>query len=278
MNALVASSWGTAHVVANRAPGTTNCFYFIQDYEPYFYPRGALYTLAEDTYRFGFVNIALGEMVASNLVHELSVVPDITVPFACDTTEYKLLPNDMSSAARSGVVYYAKRNVDRRGYLLAKLGLEDFHRRHPEQEIHVFGDKALGWTIPVTNHGSLSPSELNLLYNRTIASVALSFTNITLVAEELMAAGNVPIMNDHPFARADLPSPHAIWVPPTPAAIASGLADAVNSRDIAGRARLMAEAKRTDWRAPASLVVQEIERHCYAPSPHRVPLDMGGAP
>ncbi|WP_265981843.1 hypothetical protein [Arthrobacter sp. MI7-26] len=277
MNALVASSWGTAHVVANRAPSTMNCFYFIQDYEPYFYPRGALYALAEDTYRFGFVNVALGEMVASTLAHELGVVADITVPFGCDTTEYKLLPHNTSSAARSGVVYYAKRNVDRRGYLLAKLGLEDFHRRHPEQEIHVFGDKALDWTIPVTNHGSLSPSKLNLLYNRTIASVALSFTNITLVAEELMAAGNVPIMNDHPFSRAVLSSPHAIWVPPSPAAIANGLSVAVNSRDIEGRARLMAEAKRTDWHNPASLVIQEIERHCYVPATNRLRMATGGA-
>lgn len=269
MNAIVASSWGTAHVVARLAPRTMNCFYFIQDYEPYFYPRGALYALAEDTYRFGFVNIALGEMVASTLSHELGIVPAITVPFGCDTTEYKILPCSASSARRSGVVYYAKRNVDRRGHLLAKRGLEDFHRLHPEQEIHVFGDKVSDWSFPITNYGSLSPSELNALYNRTIASVALSFTNITLVAEELMAAGNVPIMNDHPFSRAVLSAPHAIWVPATPAAIARGLSTAVTSRDIEGRAQLLAESVRSDWRVPSVLVSQEIERVCTTSAAHR---------
>lgn len=264
MHALVASSWGTAHVVARRAPSTVNCFYFIQDYEPYFYPRGALYALAEDTYRFGFTNIALGEMVASRLQSELGITADATVPFGCDTSTYKLLRRD--SAPRAGIVYYAKRSVDRRGYLLAKLALEIFHLQHPDQEIHIFGDTVSDWNIPVTNHGSLRPSELNALYNRTIASVALSFTNISLVAEELMAAGNVPVMNDHPFPRADLSTTAAIWVPATPAGIAHGLSEAVSAADIEGRARHLAESVRRTWRLPSVLVSQEIERICRTPA------------
>jgi glycosyltransferase involved in cell wall biosynthesis len=268
MQAIVASSWGTAHVVARRAPSKANCFYFIQDFEPYFYPRGALYALAEDTYRFGFTNIALGEMVASRLLNELGIVADATVPFGCDTSEYRLLPRDATKAPRAGIVYYAKRSVDRRGYLLAKLALEAFHRQHPDQEIHVYGDRVSGWPFPVTNHGSLSPRELNVLYNRTIASLAFSFTNITLVAEELMAAGNVPVMNDHPFARADLSAPEAIWTPATPAAIARGLSAAVSAPDIEDRARLLAESERRDWRKPSVLVSQEIERVCCTPATH----------
>jgi O-antigen biosynthesis protein len=276
IHALVASSWGTAHVVAKRAPSTVNCFYFIQDYEPYFYPRGALYALAEDTYRFGFTNIALGEMVASRLLQELGIVADATVPFGCDTSDYKLLPREAATTPRTGIVYYAKRTVDRRGYLLAKLALEDFHRRHPEQEIHIFGDTVAGWPFPVTNHGSLHPAELNVLYNQTIASLALSFTNISLVAEELMAAGNVPVMNDHPFSRADLSAPHAIWAPATPSSIADGLSSAVTATDIDGRAQLLAETVRKDWRKPSTLVCQEIERVCSPPSAHHGLCDATG--
>jgi hypothetical protein len=277
MHVLVASSWGTAHVVAKRAPATVNCFYFIQDYEPYFYPRGALYALAEDTYRFGFTNIALGEMVASRLLHELGIAADATVPFGCDASDYKLLPRDAATPPRSGIVYYAKRTVDRRGYLLAKLALEDFHRRHPEQEIHIFGDTVSGWPFPVTNHGSLRPAELNVLYNQTIASLALSFTNISLVAEELMAAGNVPVLNDHPFSRTDLSAPHAIWARATPSGIADGLSSAVNATDIDGRARLLAETVRKDWHKPSTLVCQEIERVCSPPSTRQALFDTKAA-
>lgn len=268
MHAVVASSWGSAHVVAKRAPATINCFYFIQDYEPYFYPRGPLYALAEETYRFGFTNIALGEMVASRLLAELGIVAEAMVPFGCDTDVYGIVPGISTAAPRTGVVYYAKRTVDRRGYLLAKLALEIFHHQHPEQEIHVFGDRVSDWAFPVTNHGSLSPSELNVLYNQTIASVALSFTNISLVAEELMAAGNVPVMNDHPFSRADLSAPGASWMPATPAGIARGLSAAVSWPDIDGRARHLAESVRKTWHEPSVLVCQEIERVCQSPATH----------
>ena len=54
MDAVVASSWGAAHVVAMRAPTTASRFYFIQDFEPYFYPRGALLQL-----RRGYVPVRI---------------------------------------------------------------------------------------------------------------------------------------------------------------------------------------------------------------------------
>lgn len=265
VDALVASSWGTAHVVASRGPGMASKFYFIQDFEPYFYPRGALYALAEDTYRFGFTNIALGDMVASRLRAEIGIEPAVVVPFGCDDTQYWLKGKHETTAPRSGVVYYAKRSVDRRGYLLAKLTLEKFHRDHPEQEIHIFGDRVSNWPIPVTNHGSLSPQDLNVLYNRTIASLAFSFTNISLVVEELMAAGNVPVLNEHEFARADLSAPHAIWTRPTPDAMARALSAAVTSPNIDERAELLSVSARRGWASTAVKVSEMIEHICTDP-------------
>jgi glycosyltransferase involved in cell wall biosynthesis len=208
-------------------------------------------------------------MVASRLAEELGIIADATVPFGCDVGAYKLLPRSSTAPPRDGIVYYAKRSVDRRGYLLAKHALGIFHGQHPEQEIHVFGDRVSDWAFPVTNHGSLTPSKLNVLYNQTIASLALSFTNISLVAEELMAAGNVPVMNDHPFGRADLSAPGAIWVPATPRAIARGLYEAVSTPDTQGRAQFLADSVRRDWRLPSVLVCQEIERVCTAPATSR---------
>jgi len=262
MDAIVASSWGTAHVVATRAPRNVNKLYFIQDFEPYFYPRGALYSFAEDTYRFGFVNIALGDMVAARLLREVGIEADYVVPFGCDDVVYKLLPREQVKSPRSGIVYYAKRNVDRRGYLLASLALEKFHRENPGQEIHVFGDKVTSWPFPVINHGSMMPKDLNILYNETIASLALSFTNISLVPEELMSAGNIPVLNDHEFSRADLAAPDAIWTKPTPGAIANALSRAVRAPDIEGRARILSASAGRQWRTTAEKVVDTIEMVC----------------
>ena len=75
---------------------------------------------------------------------------------------------------------------------LACVALMLFHRLHPDQEIHVYGAAPRGLDIPVTFHGRLTTAELNDLYGRTIAGLAMSFTNITLVAEEMLAAGSIP--------------------------------------------------------------------------------------
>lgn len=274
MHALVASSWGTAHVLARRRPPETQCLYFIQDFEPYFYPRGALYALAEDTYRFGFTNIALGSMVETTLKIEVGKAPEATVPFGCDTTTYKLLP-ESAKTPRHGIVYYAKRSVDRRGYLLAKLALEAFHKLHPEQQIHIVGDVLSSWDVPVINHGTLSPAELNKLYNSTIASIAISFTNVTLVVEEMMAAGNVPVINDHPFSRAVLDARGPVWVPPTPLGLASGLSAAVTANNVATRASELANLERKSWHATGTQVAETIENACWESGGRETGLFMG---
>jgi glycosyltransferase involved in cell wall biosynthesis len=276
VDAVVASSWASAHVVAARAPRTAHPFYFIQDYEPYFYPRGALYAMAEDSYRFGFTNIALGEMIAEVMQFELGQAPEAVVPYGCDTSTYHLhrdakdhdvqdhaaKDRDVQATARSGVVYYAKKNVDRRGYLLAKLALEQFHEQCPEQEIHVFGDVVTGWQVPVTNHGNLSPRQLNGLYNQTIAGLAISFTNISLVPGELLAAGNVPVLNQAPFASGLLTDPDAVWAPSTPGGLASALTAVVRAPNINLRAATIAGRQRLDWDVSGEAFAEVLQSAC----------------
>lgn len=232
VDAVVASSWESAHVVLSRGVGPARRLYFVQDYEPYFYPRGSEYELAAMSYRFPFRRIALGEMVAGCLRSELGQESDV-VPFGCDTDVYHLPETDR---ARSGVVLYAKPDVGRRGYLLARLALERFHRAHPDQEIHVYGSRPADLPFPVTFHGRLTPVELNELYGRVTAGLAMSFTNISLVAEEMLAAGVVPVVNDSPLARADLPNPYVRWAEPTPAGIAAQVAAAVEEPEVAAHA------------------------------------------
>lgn len=250
VDAAVASSWQTAHVLASRLRERASLLYFIQDFEPYFYPRGSLQAFAEDSYRFGFVNIALGEMVAREL--QMRSISCTTAPFGCDTGVYSLL----NRGDRSGVVFYTKPGVDRRGFLLAQQGLDEFHRRHPEQEIHTYGEAVEGWKTPVTRHDRLTPAQLNALYNRSLAGIAMSFTNISLVAEELLASGAIPIVNDSPEARADLTNDSVVWATPTPGGIADALSRVVESDHPQQRSVTAAESVRHGW-APAQQIVAD---------------------
>jgi glycosyltransferase involved in cell wall biosynthesis len=242
VDAYVASSWETAHVLASRAVDSAARLYFIQDFEPYFHPRGTVYALAEDSYRFGFRNVALGEFVAKEL--ELRGIASEMVPYGCDTSIYRL---DNVDGVRSGVVYYTKPGSDRRGYLLGKLALEEFHRRHPEHPIHLYGDASDTWEIPTVRHGRLSPGQLNELYNGTVSGLAISFTNISLVAEELLAAGNVPVVTDVPFARDDLTNPHVEWAQATAGGLADALCRGVENAPGAQERRSMSSSVRQGW-------------------------------
>jgi hypothetical protein len=95
------------------------------------------------------------------------------------------------------------------------------------------------------SHGSLTPERLNLLYNQVVTGLALSFTNISLVAEEMLAAGVVPVVNDSPLARADLRHPDVLWARPTAIALAEALQSAVDRGDRDAHARAVAAAVTT---------------------------------
>ncbi len=257
VDAAIATGWESAHALVRRGEGPMHRLYFIQDYEPYFYPHGPEYALAEDSYRFGFRCIALGEMVATALRTELGLDPDVT-QFGCDTDVYRLAP----AGPRTGVVCYARPGAARRGYWLGSLALAEFQRRHRDVPIHVYGDAPKSLPFQAIRHGRLTPVQLNALYNQCIAGLALSFTNISLVAEEMLAAGAIPVINDAPEARADLPNDHARWASPTPLAIADALSAIVEADD-GGRATAAAGSTRRTWASAQADLVRVVEEEVY---------------
>ncbi|GAA1969399.1 glycosyltransferase family 1 protein [Nocardioides panacihumi] len=268
LDACVATGWPTAHVLASRAPDDVHLLYLVQDYEPFFFPRGSEHELAADTYRFGFTNVALGHMVQDRLRVELAVGSEL-IPFSVDTSVYHL----HNVGARSGIVFYTKPDVARRGYRLAALALEEFHRRHPEQPIHTYGDEAAGLTVPVVRHDRMSPEDLNALYNRSVAGFAMSFTNISLVAEEMLASGCVPIVNDHPDARADLDNPRVAWSLPTPGALADTLCRVVEGWTAGTAVAAAGSVRRDGWEVPGTEFAAIVERVVRGQA-----LELSGAP
>jgi glycosyltransferase involved in cell wall biosynthesis len=256
VDACVATAWPTAHVLARRSRTPMRRLYLIQDYEPFFFPRGAEYALAEDSYRFGFRSIAVGHMVANLLREEIGIPSDV-VEFGCDDAVYRL----GAAEPRNGVVFYTRPSAARRGFLLGILALQELHRRRPDVAIHFVGDPAVRAPFPVTNHGVGSPADLAGLYNRTVAGVALSFTNISLLADELLACGTVPVVNDSEYARADVVSEYVRWASPTPSGIADRLLDVLDSPP--DPAHVAESARRDAWRPGQSAFVRAVEDETY---------------
>jgi O-antigen biosynthesis protein len=259
LDAYVATGWQTAHVLAARASLPTRRLYLVQDYEPYFYPHGSEYALAEDTYRFGFRCMTIGWLAAELLQKQFGVRAAVA-EYGCDTSVYKLT----NPGARSGVAFYAMPGVPRRGFELGMLGLREFHQRRPDQAIHIFGDARAHMPLPVINHGRTTPAMLSEVYNGCRAGLALSFTNVSLVAAEMIACGTVPVMSGWDRQAADLDNPVTRLAQPTPSAIAEQLCAAVDS-PAPSPAEVAASIPASSWKTGQSVCVETIEDEVYGP-------------
>lgn len=258
LDACVATGWQTAYALAARSAGLDlHRFYFIQDFEPFFYPRGYEYALAEATYELEMNRIALGEMVSGHVRDHRGDC--FTVPFGCDRDTYRLI----GDTARDGVVFYSRAGTARRGFLLATAGLAQFHRRRPKVPIKVFGPRdKTGFDFPVSWQGLQTPAQLNALYNSCLAGLGMSFTNVSLVVGEMLRAGCVPVVNDSSDARLDAPSPYIEWVNTTPVAIADALVELVDNppADLAA----ISDSANSDWSQTQAEFVEIVQARCYA--------------
>jgi O-antigen biosynthesis protein len=216
-HAVVATAWATAYPVFN-SPSAGKRFYFVQDYEPYFNPVGAVSLLAENTYRMGFHAITAGKWLAQKLSAEFGMDAD-SFEFGCDTSVYHLAQN----TKRSGLVFYARPEAARRGFELGLMAMEIFAARHPHIDLHFYGDTMGKLPFRVIDHGRVSPDELNQIYNQCYAGLSLSLTNVSLVPHEMLAAGCIPVVNEAVQNRIVLDNPFVRYAPPTPHALASEL-------------------------------------------------------
>jgi glycosyltransferase involved in cell wall biosynthesis len=260
----MATSWGTAYpILASRASGV-RC-YFVSDFEPAFYAAGSEAMLAEATYRFGFHGVTSGRWLAELLRRDHGMTAE-HFDFACDLEHYVLHPHSDAAEARTGVCYYCRPSTPRRAHELAVAALDLFATRHPEVDVHLFGEPSGRLGFRATHHGFLDPAGLARLYNRCVAGLVLSATNVSLVPHEMLGCGCIPLVNDAEHNRVVLDNPHVAYAPATPFELAAAL-DALVRRPAterdAGAAAAAASVSTTTW-AQAGAEVERILRDVVA--------------
>jgi hypothetical protein len=242
-HAVFATAWMTAYPAYND-PCAGKRFYLVQDYEPWFFPVGALSALAENTYRMGFHGFTAGRFLAEKLRAEVGMAAD-WFDFGCDADRYHLMPG----TRRDGVVFYARRQAPRRAFELGMQALELFAEAHPDLWIHTYGEKIGSPGPRFVDHGLVSPDELNALYNRSFAGLSLSMTNVSLVPHEMLAAGCLPVVNEAAHNRVVLDNDHVRYAPATPHDLARALSDVVTTPsfdDVARTASASVEGRSWD--------------------------------
>ena len=164
-HAVMATCWESVYpVLASPAAGAR--MYFVQDYEPLFYPAGSHYLLAEATYRLRLPRHHGRPLAGAEGWRASTAWRPTTSTSAATLTTYRLEPRPSADQRRTGVCYYCRPSTPRRAHELAMAALELFAEQHPDVEIHLYGERLPPCRFAATQHGLLTPAELDALYNR----------------------------------------------------------------------------------------------------------------
>jgi glycosyltransferase involved in cell wall biosynthesis len=220
---LIATLWVTAYDIFKRT-NTKFKAYFIQDYEPLFYPRGSHGVLAENSYKLNLFGIAasswLQRIVTSEYGMEscqfnLGYNPDVYY-------EDKLVSRDLDRIA-----VYMRPSTERRGTELLLAALAIVKARRPRTNVVIFGTNEIGYSdIPFRAEvmGIQTEEQLRRQHSGSAITLLSSLTNYSLLPIEAAACGAVVVDLDVDSMRATFGQQSPIVLaPPDPVGLATRL-------------------------------------------------------
>jgi hypothetical protein len=254
---IIATSWETAYV-SYLSKLEAKRFYFVQDFEPFFYPPGSLYVLAENTYRFSFFGITAGKWLAKKLNQEYSMKTDY-YEFGVDKFRYHIT----NMGRRGEILFYARPYTERRGFELGIMALDIFHRIHPEIIINFAGYDISNYRIPFPyeNLKIIELDNLNTLYNRCAAGLVLSFTNMSLLPLELLSSGVIPVVNEGENNRLVSDNEFIAYSKNDPSSLAQSLSKIVSKVNLPDYAKAASKSvEQYNWIHSMNKFIHIIER------------------
>lgn len=224
-DAIILTFWQTAYLLGDEID-RAQIFYFVQDWEPFFYPMGDLYLRAEQTYRMGFFCITLGSWLSRHLCRLYDARADY---FDLAVDHEIFYPRPVEKLQRPRVCFYARPSTPRRLFSIGVEALTRVYQRCPDVDILFYGapdaDLAKYYLpFPYTNRGILSEDELAELFSSSHVGIVLSPTNCSLVPPEMMACRCAVVDLNRETVQGVLEHEvNALLAEPTPEAIADAV-------------------------------------------------------
>lgn len=189
-HATFATSWETAYYVKRYKNTLAQC-YFVQDFEPYFFPNGSYYHLAENTYRFGLYGITAGDWLKEKLEKEYGMWTH-SFGFSYDKGVYK--PNERHGLSKK-IFFYARPYTPRREFEIGLLALEKVCKKMKDVSVIFAGENISNYVIPFKheNHGIVTVETLAKFYDECDMCLVLSGTNLSLLPLEIMGSNSVAV-------------------------------------------------------------------------------------
>lgn len=254
---IFVTSWETAYA-SYSLKSTAKRFYFIQDFEPYFYPLGGMYSLAENTYKMGFFGITAGGWLQKKLSNEYDMSTD-HFDFGADKHIYEYT----NTKKRKEILYYTRPYTARRGFEVGIAALTIFHEKHPDYTINLVGWDVSTYKIPFpyVNLKTLEIDQLSELYNRCAAGLVLSYTNMSLLPLELLSCGTIPVVNDAENNRLVSDNPFIAYSNNDPHSLANKLSEIISNKNTSNYSKKAAKSvSETSWKESGERFIGIIER------------------
>ena len=229
---IIATSWDTAEYV--YAQPCKNKLYFVQDYEPWFFPLGDEYICAEQSYHYDLSIIALGEWLASKVSKE-SRSSVYSCAFGADLSIYKKLDGVKQEKAICAI-FQPEKSRRLSGLLVESIAL--FNELVPDLKVYLYGSQGQEVRlqgVDVEYVGILTPSECNELYNRCLCGISLSCTNPSRIPFEMMAAGLPVVELDRESNRIDFPSTAVKLASCNASGLVSSVREIIESKELQER-------------------------------------------
>jgi glycosyltransferase involved in cell wall biosynthesis len=283
----VATLWNTAYY-ALRFNRTRRKFYFIQDYEPLFYPAGTSYALAEAPYRFGFYGLTNTVSLRDLYCQQYGGQAEYFTP-AVNTKIFNKdevgkdevgrmkdeeNPETSSSSSfilpTSSLFFYARPGAPRNAFELGTTALRKLKSRMGERVRIVsagadWSPAQYGLEGIVENLGLLGYEETAALYRTCDVGLVMMFTrHPSYLPFELMASGCLVVTNENPATRWLLrDGENCLLSAPSASALAEtlerGLTDSSLRNTITATALTEIQANYADWDSQMEKIFRYME-------------------
>ncbi len=165
--------------------------YFIQDFEPWFFPMGENYLEAQKSYKYGLDGISIGRWLANKIQVEFGAKMR-HFSFCADQDIYK---RDEDVERENAVCFIYQPDKPRRCAELGLRALQIVKKERPDTKIYLYGSrKKISFNLETEHLGLLSTEGCNDLYNRCKVGLCMSSSNPSRVPFEMMAAG-LPVVD-----------------------------------------------------------------------------------
>ena len=221
---LFATGWQTIDFV--RKLDAKKKAYFIQDFEPWFFPMGDQYIITENSYRYGFLPVTIGKWLSYKMQNEFNMASRY-FDFGADLNIYKPLDNIEKENA---ICFVYQPEKSRRCDFIGLRALKLVKMMKPDVKIYLYGSNVEAeFEFECENLKIIPIAKCNELYNKCKVGICMSASNPSRIPFEMMAAG-LPVVELYRENNIyDLPDEGVLLSEPTPEAIASAIVHLLES-------------------------------------------------